>query len=58
MRCATVATLLVIIIIAAPALAGEDGTPASGAVHYLDEGWSNDQRQQFYYTTQGSQLIS
>lgn len=27
------------------------------AVVYLDQGWSPEERQQFYYTTQGSQLI-
>lgn len=33
--------------------AGEPKTPEI----YLDQGWSSDERQQFYYTTQGSQLI-
>ena len=35
----------------------EDVPPAAGKVIYLDQGWSADERIQFYYTSQGSQLI-
>ena len=32
-------------------------TTTAQAPQYLEQGWSPDERQQFYYTTQGSQLI-
>ena len=35
----------------------EDVPRAAGKVIYLDQGWSADERIQFYYTSQGSQLI-
>lgn len=55
-RCATT-TFLVIFCVTSLVFAGEKTTPPRGAVHYLEQGWSPEERQQFYYTTQGSQLI-
>src|SRR5688572_17191262 len=36
---------------------GADNSTAAHEIVYLKQGWSNDERIQFYFTTQGSQLI-
>lgn len=41
----------------ADAYGGGAAAEVAGKSVYLDQGWTADQRQQFYYTTQGSQLI-
>ena len=32
-------------------------TPTTGQVVYLDQGWDEQQREDFYFTPQGSQLV-
>lgn len=36
---------------------GPDGTPSAGPVVRLNQGWSAQEAEEFYYTAQGSQLI-
>jgi hypothetical protein len=38
-------------------IAAEGDVAAAVPVLYLEQGWSREERQRFYYTTQGSQLI-
>ena len=57
MRWGIIAALLIIFGFATLALAADNAASASATVHFLDQGWSSEERQQFYYTTQGSQLI-
>src|SRR4051812_4583400 len=49
------------IIVAGPCgsrlVAQETPRPDRPAVSYLDQGWTADEREAFYYTPQGSQLI-
>lgn len=40
-----------------PSLFSAISVHADGQVTHLDQGWSDDERDRFYYTTQGSQLI-
>lgn len=50
---------LLLLIITETAICGAE--PATGSVAkpviYIEQGWSDEDRQRFYYTTQGSQLI-
>jgi hypothetical protein len=58
MRAAALSPLLISFFIAILNADAQPTTvPDSPPVQYLEQGWSADDRQQFYYTTQGSQLI-
>ena len=57
MRSLAIAALLITIRTFELSTANAQETANGGGIRYCDQGWSSDVRQQFCYTTQGSQLI-
>jgi hypothetical protein len=57
MRCHSRVAFSTLLLLGASGRAVAQAPGPTGSPTYLDQGWSESQRQQFYTTTQGSQLI-